>query len=84
MAGKIRLTERKITSPKALQLVRAASPAAYQLWRLFMARSAYRFRIGPYNLYQTLLVKPDHGASHLRLARSGWHTGISARVRVFT
>jgi cyclopropane-fatty-acyl-phospholipid synthase len=53
--------------------VRAASQAAYELWRLFMAGSAHRFRIGHYNLYQTLLVKPDHGASHLPLTRKNWY-----------
>jgi cyclopropane-fatty-acyl-phospholipid synthase len=55
------------------QAVRVATAATYELWRLFMAGSAYRFRIGHYNLHQTLLVKPDGGASHLPLARSDWY-----------
>jgi cyclopropane-fatty-acyl-phospholipid synthase len=53
--------------------VRAAGEGAYELWRLFMAGSAYRFRIGHYLLYQTLLVKPDDGASHLPLTREDWY-----------
>jgi len=53
--------------------VRAAGESAYELWRLFMAGSAYRFRIGHYLLYQTLLVKPDDGASHLPLTRADWY-----------
>jgi cyclopropane-fatty-acyl-phospholipid synthase len=53
--------------------VRAAGEGAYELWRLFMAGSAYRFRIGHYLLYQTLLVKPDHGASGLPLTRADWY-----------
>jgi len=55
------------------QAVRSASAGAYELWRLFMAGSAYRFRIGHYNLYQTLLVKPDRGASKLPLTRADWY-----------
>jgi cyclopropane-fatty-acyl-phospholipid synthase len=53
--------------------IRAANRGAYDLWRLFMAGSAYRFRIGDYNLYQTLLVKPDNGASKLPLTRDDWY-----------
>ena len=53
--------------------VRAAGESAYELWRLFIAGSAYRFRIGHYLLYQTLLVKPDHGASHVPLTRHDWY-----------
>lgn len=53
--------------------VRAAGETAYELWRLFMAGSAYRFRIGHYLLYQTLLVKPDHGVSGLPLTRGDWY-----------
>ena len=55
------------------QAIHSASAAAYELWRLFMAGAAYRFRIGHYNLYQTLLVKPDRGASRLPLTRADWY-----------
>jgi cyclopropane-fatty-acyl-phospholipid synthase len=47
--------------------------STYNLWRLFMAGAAYRFRIGHYNLYQTLLVKPDRGSSRLPLTRDDWY-----------
>jgi cyclopropane-fatty-acyl-phospholipid synthase len=55
------------------QAIRSATTGAYELWRLFMAGSAYRFRIGHYNLYQTLLVKTDNGASRLPLTRDDWY-----------
>jgi hypothetical protein len=55
------------------QAVRSATKGAYELWRLFMAGAAYRFRIGHYNLYQTLLVKPDNGASGLPITRNDWY-----------
>jgi cyclopropane-fatty-acyl-phospholipid synthase len=51
----------------------AASRGAYELWRLFLAGAAYRFRIGHYNLYQTLLAKPANGASRLPLTRGDWY-----------
>lgn len=54
--------------------VRVAGRGAYDLWRVFLAGAAYRFRIGHYNLYQTLLVKPDGGASKLPLTRADWYT----------
>jgi len=53
--------------------VRAAGAAAYELWRLFMAGAAYRFRIGQYNLYQILLVKPAGGTTELPLTRADWY-----------
>jgi len=53
--------------------IAAAGEGAYELWRLFMAGSAYRFRIGHYLLYQTLLVKPANGASGLPLSRRDWY-----------
>jgi cyclopropane-fatty-acyl-phospholipid synthase len=55
------------------QAIRATSNSAYELWRLFMASAAYRFRTEAYNLYQTLLVKPDCGASRLPLTRGDWY-----------
>jgi cyclopropane-fatty-acyl-phospholipid synthase len=53
--------------------IRAAGRGAYEVWRLFMAGAAYRFRIGHYNLYQTLLIKPDDGESKLPLTRHDWY-----------
>ncbi|MCZ7575493.1 MAG: cyclopropane-fatty-acyl-phospholipid synthase family protein [Ardenticatenaceae bacterium] len=49
--------------------------ATYRVWRLFMAGSAYGFQTGRINVYQTLLAKPDRGASGLPLTRADWYTG---------
>ena len=57
-----------------LTAIRSTSEATYELWRLFLAGAAYRFRIGHYNLYQTLLAKPDKGDSRLSLTRADWYT----------
>ena len=35
--------------------------------------AAYRFRMGVYNVYQSLLVKPDRGRSGLPLSRADWY-----------
>lgn len=50
-----------------------ADDVTYRIWRLYMAGSAYRFRVGQINLYQVLLVKPDQGKSGLPLSRSDWY-----------
>lgn len=57
-----------------LTAIRSTSEATYELWRLFLAGGAYRFRTGDFNVYQTLLVKPDKGASRLPLTRADWYT----------
>jgi cyclopropane-fatty-acyl-phospholipid synthase len=55
---------------KARQFV---DEVTYRIWRLYMAGGAHRFRTGWLNLYQTLLVKPAHGNSHLPLTRADWY-----------
>lgn len=50
-----------------------AGEAASRVWRLFMAGAAYRFAVNDYNLYQTLLVRPDHGVSGVPLTRGDWY-----------
>jgi len=45
----------------------------YRIWRLYMAGSAYAFRSGRLNLYQTLLAKPLRGDSRLPLTRADWY-----------
>jgi cyclopropane-fatty-acyl-phospholipid synthase len=50
-----------------------ADDVTYRIWRLYMAGSAYRFRVGQINLYQVLLVKPDQGKSGLPLSRGDWY-----------
>jgi cyclopropane-fatty-acyl-phospholipid synthase len=44
-----------------------------RIWRLHMAASAHGFRTGRLNVYQTLLVKPSNGSSHLPLRREDWY-----------
>jgi cyclopropane-fatty-acyl-phospholipid synthase len=68
----LRLWKKRLEANRE-QAVRSATKGAYELWRLFMAGAAYRFRIGHYNLYQTLLVKPDNGASGLPITRTDWY-----------
>ena len=53
--------------------VRATDEATYRVWRLFMSASAHQFMNGFYNVYQSLLVKPDRGTSGLPLTRSDWY-----------
>jgi cyclopropane-fatty-acyl-phospholipid synthase len=48
--------------------------ATFRAWRLYLAGSAYGFRVGHLNLYQTLFVKPDdQGNSGLPLTRRAWY-----------
>ncbi|HEY7791075.1 MAG TPA: cyclopropane-fatty-acyl-phospholipid synthase family protein [Vicinamibacterales bacterium] len=47
--------------------------SACRVWRLFMAGAAYRFAVSDYNLYQTLLVRPDNGVSGVPLTRGDWY-----------
>jgi cyclopropane-fatty-acyl-phospholipid synthase len=51
----------------------ATDESAYRTWRLYMAGAAEGFRCGVYNIYQTLLVKPDQGRSGLPLTRRDWY-----------
>lgn len=52
---------------------RLTNDPTYRTWRLYMAGSAYGFRIGRFNLYQCLLVKTEAGTSGLPLTRSDWY-----------
>jgi len=47
----------------------------YRTWRLYLAGSAYYFRTGKLDLYQTLLLKPTGAPSGLPLTRSDWYQG---------
>jgi cyclopropane-fatty-acyl-phospholipid synthase len=55
--------------------LRHVSEATYRIWRLYMAGSAHYFKTGSLNVYQTLLVKPNQGASGLPLTRDDWYSG---------
>jgi cyclopropane-fatty-acyl-phospholipid synthase len=45
----------------------------YRIWRLYMAGSAYYFRTGRLDLYQTLLLKGDKGHAAPPLTREDWY-----------
>jgi cyclopropane-fatty-acyl-phospholipid synthase len=53
---------------------RLTSDVTYRIWRLYMSASAYLFQSGRNNIYQTLLVKPNHGNSGFPLTRADWYT----------
>lgn len=55
------------------EAIRRTDEATYRAWRLFMSASAYYFETGGYNVYQSLLVKPDRGKSGLPLSREDWY-----------
>jgi len=55
---------------KARELV---DEVKYRIWRLYLAGSAHYFRTAKLDLYQTLLVKTDHGNSGLPLRRADWY-----------
>lgn len=56
---------------KALQMV---DEMTYRVWRIYMAGSAYGFRSGSLDLYQTLLCKNlPGGKSGMPLTRDAWY-----------
>lgn len=55
------------------EAVRITDEVTYRIWRLYMHGSAYGFKVGRYNVYQTLLVKADCGKSGLPLTRADWY-----------
>lgn len=50
-----------------------AGETIYRIWRLYMAGSAYNFRLGRLNLFQTVLVRCDRGRCCLPLTRDDWY-----------
>jgi cyclopropane-fatty-acyl-phospholipid synthase len=57
----------------AAEARRLTDETTYRIWRLYMAGAADGFADCRGNLYQTLLVKPDRGASGLPLTRADWY-----------
>jgi cyclopropane-fatty-acyl-phospholipid synthase len=56
---------------KALQMV---DEKTYRVWRIYMAGSAYGFRSGSLDLYQSLLCKTlPGGKSNMPLTRDAWY-----------
>ncbi|HEY7217787.1 MAG TPA: cyclopropane-fatty-acyl-phospholipid synthase family protein [Candidatus Binatia bacterium] len=60
---------------------RLTDPVSFRVFRLYLAGSAYEFRCGRLNIYQTLLAKPDHGRSGLPLTRADWYSGSGSETR---
>jgi len=56
------------------EALRFVDEPTYRIWRLFMSGSAYGFQIGNLNVYQSLLVKSEHGDSGLPLTRADWYS----------
>jgi len=46
----------------------------YRVWRLYMALAVHHFATCNTTVFQTLLCKPDGGASGMPLTRSDWYT----------
>jgi cyclopropane-fatty-acyl-phospholipid synthase len=65
----------ELNRDKALQVV---DESTFRVWRLFLTGSAYGFATGPLNVYQSLLVKPDHGRSGLPLTRADWYSSAQS------
>jgi cyclopropane-fatty-acyl-phospholipid synthase len=53
--------------------VAATDETTFRVWRIYMAGSAHAFESGRLNVYQTLLVKQDHGKSYMPLSRADWY-----------
>ncbi len=52
---------------------RITDETTYRIWRLYMAASAHRFRLGQLNIYQALLAKSLHGDSGMPMTRADWY-----------
>jgi cyclopropane-fatty-acyl-phospholipid synthase len=55
------------------EAVQRAGEDTYRVWRLYMSGSANAFAANRIGVFQTLLVRPDHGHSGLPLTRSDWY-----------
>jgi cyclopropane-fatty-acyl-phospholipid synthase len=54
--------------------VKLLDEIGYRVFKIYMAGATLGFRSGVYNLYQTLLLKPQNGISGLPLRRSDWYS----------
>jgi len=53
---------------------RITDEVTYRVWRLYMALAVHHFATCNTTVFQTLLCKPDGGASGMPLTRSDWYT----------
>jgi len=56
-----------------LEAKKVVGEVKYRIWRLYLAGSAYYFRSGKLDLYQSLLVKAPGGPSGMPLTREDWY-----------
>jgi cyclopropane-fatty-acyl-phospholipid synthase len=62
------------------EIERQTDTLTFRVFRLYLAGSAYEFRCGRLNLYQTLLAKPLRGQSGLPLTRADWYRSSARAV----
>jgi len=55
------------------QASRLVGEVKYRIWRLYLSGSAYYFRSGKLDLYQSLLIKAHRGSSGMPLTRDDWY-----------
>lgn len=55
------------------EVIRAADPVTYRIWRLYMSGSAHGFQTGRLNIYQVLFCKSNGCGSGLPLTRADWY-----------
>jgi cyclopropane-fatty-acyl-phospholipid synthase len=55
------------------ELVKLTDETTYRIFRVYLARAAYSYRVRDLNLYQTLFAKPDRGDAQLPLTRADWY-----------
>jgi len=56
------------------EAVRLTDEATFRVHKLYLAGAMVGYADNVYNLHQTLLVKPDHGATGYPLGRGGWYS----------
>ncbi|MGE5217250.1 MAG: class I SAM-dependent methyltransferase [Chloroflexota bacterium] len=59
-----------------VEIERLTDPLSFRVFRLYLAGSAYEFRRGRLNIYQTLLAKTECGKSGLPLTRADWYRAV--------
>jgi cyclopropane-fatty-acyl-phospholipid synthase len=55
------------------ELVKLTDETTYRVFRIYLARAGYSYRIRDLNLYQALFAKPKNGEAELPLTRADWY-----------
>lgn len=64
--------------------LRYVDETTYRVFRLYLAAFAARFHTGLFDVYQTLLIKPQAGDSGLPLTRDDWYASSPHHVEALT